>query len=252
MRRARIQIAPQRGTLSAGPTAATGTRFRLEMGAVVRVLLADDHVLVRAGIRALLEALPGLEIVGEVSDGRSALDLVLKARPDVAFLDIAMPGLNGIEVAERAAREAPNTRVVMLSMHNTSNHVVRALRAGAAGYLLKDAAADELPVLLRAVMNGETYLSPAIAKHVVDGFLQRGSGEVDAADNPVELLTPRQREILQLVAEGRSTKEVASLLSLSIKTVEAHRSQIMDRLDIHDLPGLVRFAIRTGLVASDR
>jgi DNA-binding NarL/FixJ family response regulator len=218
----------------------------------VRVLLADDHTLVRAGIRALLEALPGLEIVGEVSDGRSALDAVLKSKPDVAFLDIAMPGLNGIEVAERAAREAPATRVVMLSMHNTSSHVVRALRAGAAGYLLKDAAADELPVLLRAVMNGETYLSPAIAKHVVEGFLQRGTTEPEAQDNPVELLTPRQREILQLVAEGKSTKEVASLLTLSIKTVEAHRSQIMDRLDIHDLPGLVRFAIRTGLVASDR
>jgi DNA-binding NarL/FixJ family response regulator len=140
----------------------------------------------------------------------------------------------------------------MLSMHNTSSHVVRALRAGAAGYLLKDAAADELPVLLRAVANGETYLSPAIAKHVVDGFLQRNTTEPEAADNPVEILTPRQREILQLVAEGRSTKEVATLLTLSIKTVEAHRSQIMDRLDIHDLPGLVRFAIRTGLVASDR
>jgi len=218
----------------------------------VRVLLADDHVLVRAGIRALLEALPGLQIIGEVSDGRAALEALLKDRPDVAFLDIAMPGMNGIEVAERAAREAPKTRVVMLSMHNTSSHVVRALRAGAAGYLLKDAAADELPVLLRAVMNGETYLSPAIAKHVVDGFLQRNTAEPDAADNPVEILTPRQREILQLVAEGRSTKEVASLLSLSIKTVEAHRSQIMERLDIHDLPGLVRFAIRTGLVASDR
>jgi DNA-binding NarL/FixJ family response regulator len=200
----------------------------------------------------LLEALPGLQIIGEVSDGRAALEALLKDRPDVAFLDIAMPGMNGIEVAERAAREAPNTRVVMLSMHNTSSHVVRALRAGAAGYLLKDAAADELPVLLRAVMNGETYLSPAIAKHVVDGFLQRNTAEPDAADNPVEILTPRQREILQLVAEGRSTKEVASLLSLSIKTVEAHRSQIMERLDIHDLPGLVRFAIRTGLVASDR
>lgn len=215
-------------------------------------MLADDHVLVRAGIRALLEALPGLQIVAEVSDGRAALEALLKDRPDIAFLDIAMPGLNGIEVAERAAREAPSTRVVMLSMHNTSSHVVRALRAGAAGYLLKDAAADELPVLLRAVMNGETYLSPAIAKHVVDGFLQRNTAEPDAPDNPVEILTPRQREILQLVAEGRSTKEVASLLSLSIKTVEAHRSQIMDRLDIHDLPGLVRFAIRTGLVASDR
>jgi DNA-binding NarL/FixJ family response regulator len=221
--------------------------WALRPGGFVRILLADDHVLVRAGIRALLEALPNLQIVSECSDGRAALEALLKERPDVAFLDIAMPGLNGIEVAERAAREVPSTRVVMLSMHNTSSHVVRALRAGAAGYLLKDAAADELPVLLRAVANGETYLSPAIAKHVVDGFLQRNSTEPEAADNPVEILTPRQREILQLVAEGRST-----LLNLSIKTVEAHRSQIMDRLDIHDLPGLVRFAIRTGLVASDR
>jgi DNA-binding NarL/FixJ family response regulator len=208
-------------------------------------------VLVRAGIRALLEALPGLEIIGEVSDGRSALELLLKTRPDIAFLDIAMPGMNGIEVAERAAREAPSTRVVMLSMHNGSAHVARALRAGAAGYLLKDAAAEELPVLLRAVMNGETYLSPAIAKQVVDGFLNRNP-DSEPVDNPVEMLTPRQREILQLVAEGRSTKEIATLLVLSIKTVEAHRGQIMDRLDIHDLPGLVRFAIRSGIVASDR
>ncbi len=208
-------------------------------------------MLVRAGIRALLEALPGLEIIGEVSDGRSALELLLKTRPDIAFLDIAMPGMNGIEVAERAAREAPSTRVVMLSMHNGSAHVARALRAGAAGYLLKDAAAEELPVLLRAVMNGETYLSPAIAKQVVDGFLNRNP-DSEPVDNPVEMLTPRQREILQLVAEGRSTKEIATLLVLSIKTVEAHRGQIMDRLDIHDLPGLVRFAIRSGIVASDR
>jgi DNA-binding NarL/FixJ family response regulator len=219
----------------------------------MRVLLADDHVLVRAGIRALLEALPDVEVVAEVSDGRSALDQLLKTRPDVAFLDIGMPGLNGIEVAERAAHDAPATRVVMLSMHNTNSHVVRALRAGAAGYLLKDAAADELPVLLRAVMSGETYLSPAIAKHVVDGFLQRdGAAAEPSTANALDGLTSRQREILQLVAEGRSTKDVAQLLSLSIKTVEAHRSQIMNRLDIHDVAGLVRFAIRNGLVTSDR
>jgi DNA-binding NarL/FixJ family response regulator len=219
----------------------------------MRVMLADDHVLVRAGIRALLEALPGIEVVAEVSDGRSALDQLLKTRPDIAFLDIGMPGLNGIEVAERAAHDAPATRVVMLSMHNTNSHVVRALRAGAAGYLLKDAAADELPVLLRAVMSGETYLSPAIAKHVVDGFLQRDTATAEPSTaSALDGLTPRQREILQLVAEGRSTKDVAQLLSLSIKTVEAHRSQIMNRLDIHDVAGLVRFAIRNGLVTSDR
>jgi DNA-binding NarL/FixJ family response regulator len=219
----------------------------------MRVLLADDHVLVRAGIRALLEALPNIEVVGEAGDGQTALDLLVKKRPDVALLDIGMPGLNGIEVAERAAREVPATRVVILSMHNTSQHVVRALRAGAVGYLLKDAAAEELPVLLRAVLNGETYLSPAIAKHVVEGFLQRKTAELDSgAQAPFDMLTSRQREILQLVAEGRSTKDVAQLLSLSVKTVEAHRSQIMARLDIHDVTGLVRFAIRTGLVTSDR
>ena len=218
----------------------------------MRVLLADDHVLVRAGIRALLEALPEVEVVAEVSDGRAAIEQLLAKRPDIAFLDIGMPGLNGIEVAERAAREVPATRIVMLSMHNTSNHVARALRAGAAGYLLKDAAADELPVVLRAVSHGETYLSPAIAKHVVDGFLQRGTharGTDDSLESvTLDGLTPRQREILQLVAEGRSTKDVAALLDLSIKTVETHRSQIMARLDIHDVAGLVRYAIRTGLV----
>jgi len=214
----------------------------------MRVLLADDHVLVRAGIRALLEALPEVEVVAEVSDGRAALEQLLEKRPNVAFLDIGMPGMNGIEVAERATRDVPATRIVMLSMHNTSNYVTRALRAGAAGYLLKDAAADELPVLLRAVSNGETYLSPAIARHVVDGFLQRGQSGTLAEADSLDGLTPRQREILQLVAEGRSTKEVAQLLALSIKTVETHRSQIMARLDIHDVAGLVRYAIRSGLV----
>jgi DNA-binding NarL/FixJ family response regulator len=218
----------------------------------VRVLLADDHTLVRAGIRALLAALPDVEIVGEVSDGQAALQLLLETKPDVAFIDISMPGLNGIEVAERAAREQPATRVVVLSMHDTPGHVARALRAGVRGYLLKDSAADELPVLLRAVMAGETYLSPAIARHVVDGFLQRGEASSgSAAQSPLDLLTPRQREILQLVAEGRSTKEVAQVLELSVKTVEAHRAQIMARLEIHDLPGLVRFAIRSGLISSD-
>ncbi|HKU41106.1 MAG TPA: response regulator transcription factor [Polyangiales bacterium] len=214
----------------------------------MRVLLADDHVLVRAGIRALLEALPDVEVVAEVGDGRAALDQLNALRPDVAFLDIGMPGLNGIEVAERAAREVPATRIVMLSMHSSSNHVTRALRAGAAGYLLKDAAADELPVVLRAVGQGETYLSPAIAKHVVDGFLQRGTSPDSQPLDALDGLTPRQREILQLVAEGRSTKEVAALLELSVKTVETHRSQIMARLDIHDVAGLVRYAIRNGLV----
>jgi DNA-binding NarL/FixJ family response regulator len=217
----------------------------------MRVLLADDHTLVRAGVRALLETIPGVEIVGEVGDGQQALALILETRPDVALVDVSMPGLNGLELAARVAREAPQTRVALLTMHGTPAHVAQALRAGVKGYVLKDAAADELPVLLRAVMRGETYLSPAISRHVVDGFLGSASAP-DAPKRAPDGLTPRQREILQLVAEGKSTKDVAQLLNLSVKTVEAHRGQIMERLEIHDLAGLVRYAIRTGLVSPER
>jgi DNA-binding NarL/FixJ family response regulator len=215
----------------------------------MRVLLADDHNLVRAGIRALLEAIPDLTIVGEAADGRTALELLGALEPDLALVDIAMPGLNGLELAERVARELPRTRLVILSMHGTPAHVAQALRAGVAGYLLKDAAAEELPLLLRAVARGETYLSPAISQQVVEGYLAR---KAPAAAGPAEILTPRQREILQLVAEGKSTKEVAAALELSVKTVETHRAQIMDRLGIRDLAGLVRYAIRAGLVSPER
>jgi DNA-binding NarL/FixJ family response regulator len=212
----------------------------------MRVLLADDHTLVRAGIRALLQSLPDVEIVAEASDGREALERVLATQPDVALLDISMPSLNGLELAARLAVESPRTRLVILSMHGDPGHVAQALRAGVSGYLLKDAAVDELPVLLRAVSRGETYLSPAISRSVVDGFLQRtGASPAATADDG---LTPRQREILQLISEGKSSKEVAQLLDISLKTVESHRSQIMDRLNIHDLAGLVRYAVRTGLV----
>ncbi len=218
----------------------------------MRVLLADDHTLVRAGIRALLENLPGVEIVAETGDGQQALALIREMRPQVAFVDIAMPGLNGLEIAARATREAPGTKVVILSMHGTPGHVAQALRAGVSGYVLKDAAADELPVLLRAIDRGETYLSSSISKHVVDGYLGRAPTTPPAEGVPLDVLTPRQREILQLVAEGKSTKDVAQILSLSVKTVETHRSQIMDRLAIRDLAGLVRYAVRTGLVSPDR
>lgn len=218
----------------------------------MRVLLADDHTLVRAGIRALLENLAGVEIVAETGDGQDALALIRAVRPDVAFVDIAMPGLNGLEIAARASREVPETKVVILSMHGTPGHVAQALRAGVSGYVLKDAAADELPVLLRAIARGETYLSSSISKHVVDGYLGRGPATPPAEGEPADVLTPRQREILQLVAEGKSTKDVAQMLGLSVKTVETHRSQIMDRLAIRDLAGLVRYAVRTGLVSSER
>lgn len=214
----------------------------------MRVVLADDHNLVRAGIRVLLEQMSGVEVVGEASDGREALALVLREKPDLALLDIGMPGLNGLEAAERIAREAPRTRLVMLSMHANEGYVAQALKLGVAGYLLKEACVGELPVLVDAVRRGETYLSPRISRQVVDALRAR-MGEGNGA-GLTELLTPRQREILQLVAEGKSTKEIAGLLDLSVKTVETHRAQIMDRLGIHDVAGLVRFAIRAGLIQS--
>jgi DNA-binding NarL/FixJ family response regulator len=219
-------------------------------GVAMRVLLADDHTLVRAGIRALLESLPDVEIVAEASDGREALELLAAEKPDVALIDISMPALNGLEVAARVGALSPRTRLVILSMHGDPGHVAQALRAGVAGYLLKDAAVDELPLLLRAVARGETYLSPAISKQVVAGFLERaGEGSVPAAD---DRLTPRQREILQLIAEGKSSKEIASILDISLKTVETHRAQIMSRLEIRDVAGLVRYAVRTGMISPDR
>jgi DNA-binding NarL/FixJ family response regulator len=213
---------------------------------VIRVILADDHNLVRAGLRALLESLPDVEVVAECADGREALAAVLELRPDLILLDIAMPGLNGLESAARMVKEAPGTRVVILSMHSNESYVAQALKVGVAGYVLKDAFADELPLIVRSVSRGETYLSPGISTRVVEALRTRLSD-----DDQASLLTPRQREILQLLAEGKSAKEIAHLLELSAKTVEAHRAQIMERLDIHDLAGLVRYAIRTGLASTD-
>jgi DNA-binding NarL/FixJ family response regulator len=213
----------------------------------LRVLLADDHHLVRAGLRALLAAQAGVEVVAETGDGRQALELIGRHRPDVALLDITMPGLNGLEVATRVDKASPRTKVVILSMHAGEAYVAQALRAGVAGYLLKDAAAGELGLALAAVRRGEVYLSPAISRTIVDGYLRASDGGSD----PLASLTARQREILQLIAEGRSTKEIAADLDVSVKTVETHRAQLMERLDIHDVAGLVRFAIRTGLISSE-
>ena len=213
----------------------------------MRLLIADDHTLFREGVRSLLSRIPDVVIVAETGDGRDALELIDRHRPDVALLDITMSGLNGLEVATRTARTSPKTQVVILSMHANEAYVAQALRAGVAGYLLKDAAATELESALRAVMRGETYLSPAISRHVVEGFLGRARPEGD----PLAALTARQREILQLIAEGKSTKEIAAALEVGVKTVETHRAHLMQRLDIHDVAGLVRFAIRSGLVSPE-
>lgn len=212
-----------------------------------RILLADDHGLVRAGIRSLLEALPGVEVIAEASDGREALERIKDSNPDIALLDVAMKNLNGLDAAERISKNFPQVKVLILSMHANEEYVLKALRCGAAGYMLKDSATVELQLALEAIQRGETYLSPAISRNVIENYVALTLGKT----SPSEILTPRQREILQLIAEGKSTKEIAGMLNVSVKTVETHRMQLMDRLDIHDVAGLVRFAVRTGLVTDE-
>jgi DNA-binding NarL/FixJ family response regulator len=224
-----------------GSNASRSWRFRLSP---IRVLLADDHTLFRAGIRSLLERLPDLVVVGEACDGHEAIRLVEELHPDVVFADIGMPGLNGLEVTARIAKLDATARVVVLSMHKSAEYVLQALRAGAAGYLVKGSDVSELEMAVRAVARGETYLSPVVSKAVVDAYVSR-TGE---SDDPLSALTPRQREILQMVAEGCTSKEIAKRLGVTPKTVDVHRGQLMERLDIHDLAGLVRFAMRVGLV----
>lgn len=213
----------------------------------IRVLLADDHTLVRNGIRALLEKIQGVEVVAEAADGRAALELIAAKRPNVALMDISMPGLNGIATTADIKRRFPQTRVLILSVHSAGDFVSQALRAGASGYLPKDATPMELEFALRAVVSGETYLSPRVSGALVDRFV-RSAG---VGQSPLELLTPRQREILQLIAEGHSTKQTALRLNLSVKTIESHRALLMERLGIHDTAGLALFAARAGLIDRD-
>ncbi len=214
----------------------------------IRVLIADDHALVRAGLRALLARIGGVEVVGEAANGRDALRLMRELEPDLALLDIAMPELNGLDTAARAARSHPKVRVMIVSMHATEGYVREALRAGAAGYVLKDAEIEELERAIRAVARGERYLTPAISSQVIEGLLRAERGEAKNSDEP---LTVRQREVLQLIAEGHGTRAIAERLHLSVKTVETHRAQIMERLQIFDVAGLTRYAIRAGLIAPD-
>jgi DNA-binding NarL/FixJ family response regulator len=215
--------------------------------ASIRVLIAEDHALVRAGFRALLQSCPGIEVVGETGDGREALRLIGKDPPDVILMDISMPGLNGLEATAQVVSEYPNVRVIILSMHTDEEYVLQALRAGATGYLVKDADAAELALAITAVERGETYLSPQVSRHVIADYL-RLVGEESGSH---EQLTPRQREVLQLIAEGHTTKQIAQILCVSERTAMTHRAQLMERLDIHDIAGLVRYAIRTGLVSPD-
>jgi DNA-binding NarL/FixJ family response regulator len=212
----------------------------------VRVLLADDHALVRAGIRSLLSTMDGVEVVAEAGEGDEAVRLADQLHPQVVLMDIAMPGVNGLDATARIVERHPDTRVIILSMHAGEEYALGALRAGATGYLLKDADLLELERAIAAVSRGETYLSPAVSTHVIADYRRR----VTTQPGPLDRLSARQREVLTLIAEGHSTKEIAFKLKLSVKTVETHRAQLMDRLDIHDVAGLVRFAIRVGLISS--
>jgi DNA-binding NarL/FixJ family response regulator len=210
----------------------------------IRVLLADDHKLVRAGIRSLLERLPDVEVVAEASDGREALRLIEEHRPQIVLMDIAMPELNGLEATRRVAKSFPDVSVIILSIYADEEHVYQALRAGASGYLLKGAATEELELAIRAVAQQGTYLSPPVSKPVIMEYVRRTSGEPHSAGK----LSPRQTEILQLLAEGKSMKQIALGLSISVKTVESHRAALMTRTGVRDIAGLVRYAVKIGLI----
>lgn len=206
-----------------------------------RILLADDHAVVRHGFRRILDAQEDMEVVGEVSNGREAVDQSTAIQPDVIIMDVTMPELNGIEATRRIAEQAPRTRVLALSMHRDSVYVREILRAGARGYLLKDSSESDLISAVRAVAQGEGYLSPAVSEAVLSDYRKH-------VTNPVDLLTSREREVLQLVAEGKTNKEIANSLNLSVYTVEAHRGKIMEKLNLHSASEMVRFAIRNGVI----
>jgi DNA-binding NarL/FixJ family response regulator len=210
----------------------------------LKVLIADDHSLVRAGIRALLEQQPDMEVVAEASNGREALELVRQHQPNIVLMDLAMPELSGVEAIRQLAKEFPETPCIILSMYSDEEHVWQALQAGAAGYLVKGGALVELELALRSVLAGHSYLSPGVSKPIISEYLQR-TGSEDA----IKSLTPRQREILQMIAEGKSNKQIALILNVSVKTVASHRSRLTKRLDAKDIAALVRHALRLGLVS---
>jgi DNA-binding NarL/FixJ family response regulator len=216
----------------------------------IRVVLADDHAIVREGIRLCLESMGDIEVVGEAEDGYGAVKLTAQLAPDVVVLDVSMPRLNGIEALRQIKRDHPRAAVIILSMHDSEAYVGQALHAGAAGYVLKRTGPQELAAAVRAAHAGELYLHPAVAKRVVAGYLQ--GGEAGAPQAPHDRLTPREREVLQLAAEGLTTREIAEQLVVSLKTAEHHRASAMAKLDLHNQTELVKYAIRTGLIETGR
>ncbi|MGA2596513.1 MAG: response regulator transcription factor [Bryobacteraceae bacterium] len=214
---------------------------------MIRILLADDHTILRSGLRAVLERQADLQVVGEASDGRQAIQETEKDRPDVVVMDVAMPILNGIEAARQITSRYPQVAIVILSMHSDEGYLLRALKAGARGYLLKDSAEGDLINAIRAVSGGKAFFSPVISRMLADDYMrqlqQRG------VEDSYELLTTRERELLQLLAEGKSNKDIARLLNLSLYTVETHRSNILQKLNLHSVPELMLYAIRKGVIS---
>jgi two-component system, NarL family, response regulator NreC len=213
----------------------------------IRILLADDHNVMRGGLRLLLERQPGFKVVGEASDGRQAVEQAEATKPDIAVLDIAMPNLSGIEAAQRISALLPNTRILILSMHSDESYVLRALKAGAKGYLLKDSAENDLIEAIRAVDEGKAFFSPEISNILVEDYVREMKRR--GAEDSYELLTPREREILQMLAEGKSNKHIATVLDLSLYTVETHRRNLQDKLNLHSFAELILYAVRKGIIS---
>jgi len=213
----------------------------------IRILLADDHTVMRSGLRLLLERQNNLQVVGEASDGHEAVEMAATAKPDVVVMDIAMPHLNGVEAARQIAARSPQTAIAILSMHSDESYVIRSLKAGARAYLLKDSAEADLIAAIHAIMEGKSFFSPAVSKILKEDYVHQ-LAEMGAEDS-YELLTNREREVLQLVAEGKSNKEVANLLNLSLYTVETHRTHILQKLNLHSVPELILYAVRKGIIS---
>jgi two-component system response regulator NreC len=213
----------------------------------IRVLLADDHNVMRNGLRLLLERQPNLVVIGETSDGRETVRMTGKLRPDVVIMDIAMPNLNGIEASRQIVSSNPEIAIVILSMHSDESYVIRALKAGARAYLLKDSAEGDLIGAIHAISEGKSFFSPAISRILVEDYMRQL--EQKNIEDTYELLTSREREILQLIAEGKSNKEVAGVLNVSVYTVETHRTHILQKLNLHNVPELILYAVRKGIIA---
>jgi two-component system response regulator NreC len=215
----------------------------------IKVLVADDHTILRQGIKALLDNQESIEVIGEAKDGREALAIIEETLPDVILMDIAMPGLNGLEATRRIKKKFPRMKVLVLTMYTNEEYIFQILNAGANGYLVKETAFQDLISAIKAVYKNEAFMSPSISKKVINSYIKKAQ---DDEEQTCEILTTREREILQLIAEGNSSKKIAELLFISPKTVETHRTHIMDKLNIHNRTGLIKYAIRKGMVDVDK